>query len=426
LTLALSVDTRRIVAVEVTTRLVARNIQAEWLVTDGSTPCAYVSWEEERSLRDRVCRLWSLDRSWEGTLAESIPDHGPPEARFEGIHPGTYLVQIDIEDPWLVPARPDMRSSNTAIVTLGDEEDLHRYVASLDGGSALDVLAAASATGRLLRPLTAEEIAEIAPAATSSLTTKLSLFGRRALTSQNYVAVLDLLLGSPAEVGRTLATFGDRPTEALSAALALLPGFRRFSTTLPDDVMLDLWTSCPPVAAAIDVRQNDDPSASARIEQFLGASAHPGSAIDLPFAEMPLETLKELERSMKLTPRRWLDLDYLAVAYLEALKARFERAGEFARWCELHEELVHLPAEIPPALVEATRRRTPLPQAPDWFYFPEITLAACLHVVYETQRAEAATAGLVDAIPFGYRLITRDLLLVLRLDQVLRSSERTR
>jgi hypothetical protein len=426
LTLALGVDTRRITAVEVTTRLVARNIRAEWGISDRSAPFANVSWEEQRELRDRVCRMWSLDRPWESVLTVSTPDHAPGEAIFEGIQPGTYLVHIDIEDPWLAPTRPRMRSSNTAILTLGDEEDMQRYVASLDGGIALDVLAAASTSGRLLRPLTEDEIAEIAPAATSSLTTRLSFFGRRALTSRNYVTVLDLLLSAPGEVGRSLAIFGDRPAEALAAALALLPGFRHTSPTLPDDVMLDLWTACPPVAAALDLSRADDSIASARIEQFLGASVHPGAAISLPFAEMPPETLKEVERGMKLTPRRWLDLDYLVVVYLEALKARFEHTADFARWCELRSELVHLPAGIPTAFAQAINRRTPQPQAPDWFHFPEITLAACVHLLYETHRVEAAIAGLVDAIPFGHRLITRDLLLVLRLEQALRSGERTR
>lgn len=91
-----------------------------------------VSWDEERSFKDRVIRIWSVSRPWDDPIIENVPDSSPPEHTFGfNAAPGPYIVEIAINDPWSKTDFPSM-NTNCLKTNLGKMAEESQYRNSLD------------------------------------------------------------------------------------------------------------------------------------------------------------------------------------------------------------------------------------------------------------------------------------------------------
>jgi hypothetical protein len=423
LSFELSVAQRRQVVARVLTRLVVLNLAATSQLHGASGADVHLTFEENRPLRGRVARLWPLDRPWSDPATMPIPDDVEGTALLPNVVVGRYLADIAIEDEWIPSSRPPLWSANTQIVTIGDADEIAVYAAALDLASPLSVLEAAIVSNRPLRSLTSDEVRRIAPAGTEVLSLLLEERCHRALTMRAFARVADLLLDTPDAFVEALAAPGTSPVLALKAGICFLRRIRKTAPHLDEAVIRALWSTCPPLAAALDCPQawaND--AAAARSEEALGwpaqdehAQVLPGGPVPLPFEQMGREQMSVLRRDMNLVPKRWLDADSLASTYLDWLDERCDHEDAVDAWCRDYESLLEA-RELPRPFREAIAMRRPAPQAPRWFGFPQMTLSACLHLVHGSNQAEHAAGALVDAVVYAQRLVTRDLLLACVLD----------
>ncbi len=425
LDLVLGVDERRQPVARIVTRLMVRDIVATWHQGENQGVDVRLVFEENRQLRGRVARLWPLDRPWSDPYSATIPDDVAGIAEFQDVAVGRYLAEIAVNDEWMRPGRPPLWSDNTQIVTIGSPSDLAAHAAGLDLASPFSVLEAAASSDRPLRPLTFDELRQIAPAGTEILILRLEELGHHAMATRAFTRVTDLLTELPAALVESLAVSRGSPELTLKAGICLLRRIKEAAPELDGAVVSQLWSTCPPLAAILDCPKVwDDDKAASRSERNLGwpsvgeqLEIHPGGPVDLPFAQIDPDTIQEIRRQMNLIPRRWLDADVLVTAYLEWLEVRYVRTGEVNGWCADYAHLLDA-SELPRPLREAIDRRRPLPQAPSWFIFPALTLSAAMHLVHGTGRADQATAALVDAVTYARKLVVRDLLLACVLNEV--------
>jgi hypothetical protein len=427
LSFELGIAGRREPVARVFTRLSVHNLAAT-VTMRGARADVELTFEENRPLRGRVARLWPLDRPWLEPEATAVPDDARGTAVLEDVVVGRYLAEIGIEDEWIASSRPALWSANTQMVTIGDSDEIATHAGALDLASPLSVLEAAVVSTRPLRPLTPHEVREIAPAGMEVLSLLLEERGHRAMASRAFGRVTDLLLELPDALVEAFAAFDGPPLLALKAGICLLLPVRNAAPKMTDAVLRALWSRCPPLAAVLEtplVWQDD--SAAARSEEALGWPSQdgqgqvlPGGPVALPFEQMRREQLSVLRREMNLTPRRWLDGDFLAGTYLDWLDDRCDHPEQVDAWCRDYQSLLFESEELPRPFREAVAMRRPVPQAPRWFAFPQITLVAALHLVHETAIAEHAAGALVDAAAHAQRLVTRDLLLACVLNEALK------
>lgn len=418
LTFTLSVGGRRLEVVRVLARLKVEDVVASCEPVDGGCADVRLSFRQHRPLRGRVARLWSLERPWSCPSAEPLPDDDAQTVVIANVPFGRYLAEIACQDAWTTPSRPHLRAPNTAVIVVGDATQRLARINALDFASPFAVLEAAVASTRPLRPLTPDELREIAPAAAELVSLLIDEHGYRALATQEFERVASLLLAVPSALIESLAIPSLPPDLALKMGICFLPPLKVAASELDDSVMRQLWSTCPPLAAALDCpRVAYDHGSAARAETNLGWPSRDerdtivaADAVPIQFASMDREQIDAIQREMALLPKRWLDADTRALAHLEWLVARCDRPDELTAWCDEHAGLGDT-REVPPTLAEAVRQRRPLPQAPRWFSFPLLTLCAAAHLVHGTSLANPAAAALVAAISYGKRIVIRDLLL---------------
>ena len=137
-------------------------------VTEGDFCAVKLEFDEYRPLRNRVARLWSLDRPVGQSVTEPIPDHQTRSAEISGYarfpvghtsprSPSTTVGQ-------LVASRLGTR--NTARVQVGTADEWNtRLQALANDDDPFAVLEIANATGAIRRNLDAFELRQITPAA---------------------------------------------------------------------------------------------------------------------------------------------------------------------------------------------------------------------------------------------------------------------
>lgn len=447
----LAVEGRTVRVLRVVTRLEAREIQASLVEkVDGTRlECRFA---DPRSLRGREFRLWSQHRPWADPLVIPVPDGELGFACAEGavsLPPGHYLAEVALSDPWNRPTRPRPGSPNTAPVTLGSPESIERYRQSLDTTDPLNVLEAALASSKLVRPLLAEEISGVLPQAVEAACWLLACQGARALNSRSFHYLTTVFAPDASTLARAAGAALDSgrvtPSDLLGLAIATVPLLLSpdeptegdpcaapppSSSPPSDSTVRDLWTACPPLAALLDVpaAHAGDEAAIERCEGALGVrpggSIQAGSAVTQMEWLIPAEHLSEIRRVMQLNPVRLFDLDALAEANFEWLLAQREDRIDSAAWCRQHDgvqsELPVLDAEIQRHM--ASRKTTPT--FDEGMQLSRRVLGASLHIAAagpHTGKAVEALLPLVDRLP---RLVTRDVTLAIMLVHAAQRSTR--
>lgn len=390
---------------------------------DGDFSRVHVSFLENRPLRNRVVRLWSLDRPWQTPIQHEIPDEEMGSAHFSGyevIPAGRYRVEVAIDDGWSTPRRPRRATPNTRDIWIGTHKDVVRRLDLLDFEDPYAVVEATIC--RRMPPVSdgaaSRELARAAFVAAASVTDGL----RNEVEAEVVQLLVQLALGEPSGCLSALADLavkGDLDQRScLELSVFMLPFLvRRDLPSIGQTILRDLWKECPAVACVIDSRVcHTDSDALARTLEHAGwAPSHDsleglelGSPVDQTWAGMERNQLKLIERAVQLSLGQLLSWDAFTAAQLEWLQAVAEDHLAIRKW--LYEAPQSNGLAVHPLLQECLERLRPPMGTEEWAVFPYRLMQNALHAVIE-QELKAAVA-LVKAVEFAPSLLTRTLVLI--------------
>lgn len=393
--------------------------------TDGDYASVEIQWREDRPLRNRVLRLWSLDRPWEGPITEPVPDGVSgcgAISGYERIPVGSYLVELAVDDGWTSPRRPSRSSPTVAHVRVGDATDLRHRLDRLSLDDPLHILEIALGTGEICRHLEPAELLKLAPAALKALQVMLANDLSGSVTNHRFSAVASLLTAdtnafADACVGAVEA--GQCTDEELVVLAVVLARRLRAGAQEVDDAMLrSLWEVAPPLAAGLDVGPDPNESQLSRGREFVW---DPGDDEDLrpPLGDppnqrwigIPAEQLASIRQEVELVPRRVLSIDSWLAANFEWLEAAKASGSGVEHWWEVNSSLVREVGPLPAAAQAHLDARQPPTGTVSWAAIPRATFACVLHVITDSAHATRAGRALVEAMAFAPRLVARDLVL---------------
>jgi len=384
-----------------------------------------LEYEEARPVKDRVARLWSLDRPWADPITEPIPDNQVGFAELHGydrIPAGGYLVEVAIDDGWGRPQRPRMDAAHTGQVTVGDVHDRRARLDALDYGDPIHVLELAAITGRIARHLDEAELRKIAPMALAAALWVADRNDGRGATSPGFDAIASLLLADATCFATTVteavveaSCSSDDVTRLVLAILHRLePPASRSSIGA---AMRGLWETCPAAAIRFDLTDSLSGEQAARCEEFLGwapdadDSVPVGAPVDQQFAAIGADTLEHIAASIDLLPRRLLDIDSLVTANFEWLLAEKRGKVDVRNWWLRADRLASRLSNPGPLLAEHLAHRVPPKGTMDWAAVPFATLALSTLVVTDHEHRHDAVLLLREAFAWAPKLVTRDIVL---------------
>jgi len=399
-----------------------------------------VEFEADRELTDRVIRLWSLDRLWEGPIVERIPDGPGTTATVSGydrIPAGRYVVELGIDDGWAgLAIRPGATAEGVASIVVGAPSDVNDRLWRISNDNPFNVLEVALATGTIGRHLDGDELSTVMPAAVRSALVMIEHADARVLTSRGFSAVLAILQAGPEQLARALVEVAEGDQVAASAMLRLvieLAGSGDLEIDTADGdverLMRSLWAVNPAAAAIFDVGAMRVGQGQDRAREFVGwdpdddlSAIVVGEPVDQLWMGITAEQLESIQRSIDLIPNRVLAHDAHVSAVFEWLLAyKADPAETEAWWREAHRIVravarddehvaAHLDARCPPA---GTVPIAGVPQA---------ILAAALVLTEGGPAAEWATKQLAAATTFAPQLVAHDLVLARILANPVRST----
>lgn len=391
---------------------------------DGDFTRVHVSFRENKPLRNRVARLWSLDRPWEAPIQREIPDDEIGSAHFSGyelIPAGRYRVEIAIDDGWSTPQRPRRKSANTRDSWIGTHQDVVRRLDLLD---LEDPQAVVEATICRRTPHISDDAEFSSQLARSALVAAASITdGLRDRTEAEVVQMLVQLAlrdsGSCLAALADLAVKGDLDRRScLELSVFLIPTLLRQGVpSVEQNTLRNLWKECPGVASVVDSKLcHTDSEALARTLEHAGwAPSHDsleglelGSPVDQTWAGMERGQLKLIERAVQLSLGQLLSWDAFTAAQLEWLQAVAEDHHVVRNW--LYDAPQSNGASVHPLLQECLERLRPPIGTEEWAVFPYRLMQNALHVVIE-EDLEAAVP-LLRAVEFAPSLLTRTLVLI--------------
>jgi len=387
-----------------------------------------ISFDEERPLKDRVVRLWSLDRLWEQAIRVPIPDGERRNATIGGdqlVPAGRYLVELAVDDGWTTAVRPPAGSDNVRAVTVGTPEDINQRLWSVSTDDPLAALEVAVATGRIPRHFEDDELDVVVPAALSSALVMLEQEGSRVAGSREFSAVASIVSLSPAALATAIvdaAESGEASTQdLLGLAIALAErrrlGFPFEAFAGAESSLRSLWEISPAMASLLDLEQLLAGGGGERAREFLGwdpeaedTEIFVGEPVDQKWIGMRADDLRHIQRMVEVLPKRLLSSDALLPANWEWLLAHKDSPALVEGWWREARTLAdpiesnslvetHFAARQPPTGTQLIAR------------IPQATLGAALHVVRDSPRSAEAARCLMDAAAFAPRLVTRDLVL---------------
>ena len=395
-----------------------------------------LSFDEERPHRNRIARLWSLERPWESPVEATIPDGQIGHATFSGVDlipPGTYLAEVTIDDGWTPVRRPLQLRPGVARMQVGTAMDARDRVLRLPLQDVLAVLEIALTTGHFPRRVDADELPMIVPAALEAVKVVLAGPGTPDLTAHQLWAVAPLLRADPTCLAAAVTSAAESglldSADLLFLTLALGSQLQPAPERAPEEAAIrGLWEVAPAMAAALDLSSKPDEAAAARAREFLGwdpsdgaEMISTGAPVTQLFVGMSEEQLRAVQRSSELVPGRLLELDAWVVANFEWLLAHKAKTGDPEAWWREAAPLVSRLSTAQAATVDAhLAAREPPPGTEPWAAFPQATLAAAMHVVTESPAVAEARRALAEAVAFAPRLVTHDIVLAraLTLDQL--------
>jgi hypothetical protein len=392
----------------------------------GGISAVYVQWTEDRLLRNRVVRLWSLDRPWEGPIAEAVADSASGVATITGherFAVGSYLAELAIDDGWTSARWPASGSATVVPVKVGTPVEIRQRLEHLTLDDPLHVLEIALATGKISRRLDPAEFLKVAPAALKALQVMLVGDPAGTVTNNRFGAVALLLTANAyafadACIGAVEA--GECSDQDLLVLAVVLTGRLRpqDAKDIDDGRMRSLWEVAPALAAGLDLSTDPSESQLDRGREFLwdsddGDNRQPplGQPVEQVWIGMPAEQLALIRREVELVPRRALSLDTFIAATFEWLEAAKAPRSPVESWWELTSPLLRELGGVPaPVRAHLNARQAPV-GAVAWAAVPAATLACVWHVLTNSRHAVRAGRALLEAVPFAPRLVARDLVL---------------
>lgn len=382
-------------------------------------------------VQHRVVRFWPLDRPWASAVQCALPEQKQPGSEhvdivqdIDVLPPGGYLVEVEIDDGWTVPARPRTRTPNTTVTVIGRREE---RMDALRCGDGVAILERALVTGHIARRLEEHELREVAPAALRALHLWALDPDRGLRAPKGISAVSSLLVASTNSLVRAVNTAAAGGLLDARAAcrlgLLLMRDLRAdASDAIDDEELRPLWSTAPVLAARLDLIADANPERESRLREALnwapsqGTSALlTGEPVDQHFAGLPPERLVALRSEIDLVPKAVLDIDTLVAANFEWLIAA--SSGE----CNIESFVAEWARRLrPPVVVTETMRchlakREPPAGTVTWAGFPALTLSAAL-VLVSNPGYHDANDLLWEASVFAPRLVVRDLVLATALD----------
>jgi hypothetical protein len=429
----LTVDGRTVPVAEIRTALNLGPITVLSRVEGTHTEVTF-EFQEDRAMRNRVARLWSIDRPWEEPISEPIADNKTGSAQiagFDRIPPGRYLAEVAIRDDWLLPSRPRTRSPNTIAAQIGTGRDWNarlRYLAEDD--SPFAVLELAMATGVLSRSL---DLANLGRVASSALDAACQLLEQddEAASSPQFEAVCDLLFFNLPSLAQALvddvSASKHKPLTLLLFSIETVHRARPLSQPLAEAIeekglMRLLWQSAPVLAAAMELEEGASSQQDARCDEFLGWAPDlawdeipTGGPVNQALVGIDAAQLEEIQRWMELVPQKILSFDALAAANFEWLLAEKRGSGKPGQCWSQSSWLIERLGRSSDLIERHLEAREPSKGSVDWAALPVATLAAAIHAVRPTEHRAAAAHTLRRVAAFAPRLVIRDLVLALAL-----------
>ena len=382
--------------------------------------------KESRPVKGRVLRLWSVGRLWEEPYCISLPDEsigGTTLLLDPAPPPGEYLAELLIDDGWTVAVRPGSVGRGVVAVGLGGGGEAWSDLQQRAVDDPLTVIESINAWGVPVRELTEAELEAVLLEAVQSWTVINRSRSRRAREQRAAAALVAMIArahGSLPSVVDELAGIEELDrSELLRLAVALAPLVVPGGTKCSDEELRPLWQLATGLATIVGFDLGVD-SDTRNPEEFLGWS--PASGVEaLPVAPkieqlwlgMELEQFDAVSGILQkeLLPKP-LTLDGGVEANLQWLRAEKASVGPtVSSWMSSHHRLLNHPAPTSEWIVLHLSSRAAAVGAAPWGAFPQLTLAAALHVCGDTDLATTSQAALDSAIEFAPLQVRRDLIL---------------
>lgn len=404
---------------------------------DEETSTLAVRFVEARQLTSRLARLWPLSEPWNAPIEESIPDGQGGAVRFQrpvaDLPPGDYLLQITTAREWTAVRRPKRRSPSTETVRIGAPDAIWRR-------SRVDY--AGSALGLLVDPSHLRDIENIDPALVRECAKEAWLALAIAVEYDDWAdaksrqwAFARLLAAAPLTAGISLVEAvtqsaiqgGEVLPVALPVVGAILARARegglhsahwsRPSAAKDSEVMVALWSLCPPLALATSFVEGL--ATPEQLREFLGIHEDLDTLPFFPherelmwYLQRTKESLEGVARTASLVPRGVLDPDSLAASQLEWLIADGESGFSTQHWGERHGRLADRLPVLPDAIFqrfEAGKPKNLLAAFGRRIAFPTTVFAAALHSVTDSGVASHALTALQEAAGPCPRIVARSV-----------------
>ena len=364
-------------------------------------PTLAVDFEAERRIRDRVVRVWSIDRPWEAPRVDVIPDdHAGEVLAARGIPYGDYLVELAIDDGWTTPIRPMRNAPNVHLYRVGTATQMNERLEALLVRRSVARARVWPRTGRIRRHLDDDELRRISREALLTALEQLRALPSGAIPGTTFWAVGSLLL---ADLCTLVESCVDSYESAdvdmaglLGLAVAMGERFRVARTTaIPENLMRALWEVAPALAVAVDRSAVASAEWSQtlstpedRAREFLGwtfteglAMIEAGEGIGQVWIGMPAEQLSAIQRSIDLVPKQILSRDAMVAANFEWLMAAKTRPNlKIERWWSEHRYSAS-PATSTPEIARHLTARVPPNGTAAWAGVPTATLGAAITLV---------------------------------------------
>lgn len=398
-----------------------------------------VSFEEGRTVADRVLRLWSLSQPWRGPIEVPIPD-GKVEvvsALGEELTFGRYYAQVSVKDPWVTPSRPSAQKPGLFPVTIGSKEQTRDALRELDPGDPLTLITWALAryhgttefdTDRLLS--CTEEIAVALHALIDD--TPHGQRGSREFDAVASIAsangdLFSAVLSSAAELDDAYAWLDRLSLRFVGMDLPSCRG-------VDDARMSAIWQACPALAARLDLACPTDEQVSDRLGRFLGwapgdgSPATGGARVNQLALQLPAEQLRDLRFSLGLSPVGLLDPASRQLATFEWLLVNQEtrqgsggEVGEPGAWYHkfgwlLDEPVAGMAPGLRSAIDDHWDERMPPPGTEARAGVAALLWAAA--VAYRFKADTRALEALEAALPWAQQLIRGDQVLLAVLERM--------
>ena len=333
----------------------------------GDTRTILISWHQPYRVRNRMLRFWSLWRPWAAPLEIALPDDVREEHIFDvpaaNAPPGAYRIEFAVCDRWATASqdirRPPASSPNTTEITLGGQDEFHRYWTALPQGPLRRLESAlAFGHGRELAALADEYAPEHASQLLEAL---LALTTHReriitGITEADIQALGITLLRHPSAFLQALASRDIEADQASVRQLLILLNvldqsinWSAVADTLADSEHEALWKLWPPMGLFADCARlpQADERATLRALRRLGHrglgllqppflmerndvewagfddvlvqvdSRFFGPRLKTPEIQIDLDRLKLIRRELNLLPQNLLDIDAWALANFE-------------------------------------------------------------------------------------------------------------